>query len=109
VPGNANPAAYPMIPAEWDLFGDNGCGTVDYQQITSVVKGGELQANSYIGNDALVNKNYQLLGNPFGSDRPTPARFVDVSPWQNTFTALYFDKLVLGDQTCGLQLNRQYR
>lgn len=109
VPGNANPEAYPMIPAEWDLFGDNGCGTVDYQQITSVVQGGELQANTYIDNDALVNKNYQLLGNPFGSDRPTPARFVDVSPWQNTFTALYFDKLVLGDNTCGLQLNRQYR
>lgn len=109
VPGNANPKAYPMIPAEWDLFGDNGCGTVDYQQIKSVVQGGELQANTYIDNDALVNKNYQLLGNPFGSDRPTPARFVDVSPWQNTFTALYFDRLVLGDQTCGLQLNRQYR
>lgn len=109
VPGNGNSAAYPMIPAEWDLFGDNACGTVNYQQIQSTVVGGELQANSYITQDALVSKSYQLLGNPFGSTNPTPARFVDVSPWQNTFTALYFDKLVLGDSSCGLTLNRQHR
>lgn len=109
VPGNGNSAAYPMIPAEWDLFGDNACGTVNYQQIQSTVVGGELQANSYITQDALVSKGYQLLGNPFGSTNPTPARFVDVSPWQNTFTALYFDKLVLGDSSCGLTLNRQHR
>lgn len=109
VPGNGNSAAYPMLPAEWDLFGDNACGTVNYQQTQSTVVGGELQANSYITQDALISKGYQLLGNPFGSTNPTPARFVDVSPWQNTFTALYFDKLVLGDSSCGLTLNRQYR
>ncbi|EQM66737.1 hypothetical protein ACSC9U_10675 [Pseudomonas solani] len=109
VPGNARPSAYPMAPAEWDLFGDNACGTVSYNDIQSRIIGGELQANSYIAQDALVGKAYQLLGNPFGSDKPTPARFVDISPWQNTFTALYFDRLVLGDATCGLTLNRQYR
>ncbi|GID08266.1 hypothetical protein [Pseudomonas sp. 008] len=107
VPTNGSPTPY--IPAEWDLFGDNACGTVSYDDIRSVVIGGELQANNYIAQDALVGKNYQLLGNPFGSASPTAARFVDISPWQNTFTALYFDKLMLGDDKCGLTLNRQYR
>jgi hypothetical protein len=107
VPGNSS--AFPAIPAEWDLFGDNGCGTVDYQQTHSTVIGGELQASTYVDQDSLINKQYQLLGNPFGSTKPTPARFVDISPWQNTFTALYFDKLVIGDKTEGITLNRQYR
>ncbi|MFJ4142658.1 hypothetical protein [Pseudomonas sp. NPDC089734] len=97
------------IPGEWNLFGDNGCGTVGYKDIQSLIIGGELQNNSYISQDDLINKSYQLVGNPFGSTAQTPARFVDVSPWQNTFTALYFDKLVLGDSQCGLTLNRQYR
>ncbi|TWC06586.1 MULTISPECIES: hypothetical protein [unclassified Pseudomonas] len=109
VPGNGRAGNYPYMPAEWDLFGDNACGTVDYNTIHSTIIGGELQANSYIAQDALIGKNYQLLGNPFGNAGPTAARFVDISPWQNTFTALYFDKLVLGDATCGLTLNRQYR
>lgn len=110
VPTNANPKSYPYMPAEWDLFGDNACGTVDYNDIRSTIIGGELQANSYIAQDALVGKNYQLYGNPFGNAGPSSAaRFVDISPWQNTFTALYFDKLILGDNTCGLTLNRQYR
>ena len=107
VPTNGSPT--PFIPAEWDLFGDNACGTVSYDDIRSVVIGGELQVDNYIVQDALVGKSYQLLGNPFGSNTPTAARFVDISPWQNTFTALYFDKLVLGDDKCGLTLNRQYR
>ncbi|MCG6575862.1 hypothetical protein EGM97_14220 [Pseudomonas sp. AF32] len=109
VPGNANKKHYPYMPAEWDLFGDNGCGLVNYGQTRSTVIGGELQANTYIEHDALVGKNYQLLGSPLGSSAPTAARFVDISPWQNTFTALYFDKLVLGDSSCGLILNRKYR
>ncbi|SCX92679.1 hypothetical protein [Pseudomonas sp. NFACC37-1] len=109
VPTNANPNNYPYMPAEWDLFGDNACGTVSYKGTRSTIIGGELQANTYITEDALVGRDYQLLGNPFGSNTPTAARFVDVSPWQNTFTALYFDKLMLGDATCGLTLNRQYR
>ncbi len=109
VPGTSATSGLPQIPAEWDLFGDNACGTVNYNDIQSRIIGGELQANSYIAQDALVGKGYQLLGNPFGSDQPTPARFVDISPWQNTFTALYFDRLVLGDGTCGLTLNRAYR
>lgn len=109
VPGNGNPKAYPMIPAEWDLFGDNACGTVNYQDISSTIVAGELAANDYITADPLVNKTYQLSGNPFGSSSPSAARFVDVSPWQNTFTALYFDQLVLGDDSCGLTLKRQYR
>ncbi|MGC8099184.1 hypothetical protein [Metapseudomonas otitidis] len=109
VPGNGSPSGYPMMPAEWDLFGDNACGTVDYNDIRSLIIGGELQANSYIEQDPVVGKGYQLLGNPFGSDKPTPARFVDISPWQNTFTAMYFDRLVLGDATCGLTATRAYR
>lgn len=111
VPGNFDPNHDPYMPAEWDLFGDNGCGLVNYGKTTSTVIGGELQANTYIGNgqDPLVGAQYQLLGSPLGSSAPTPARFVDISPWQNTFTALYFDKLVLGDKSCGLTLNRKYR
>lgn len=109
VPGNINPSHDPYMPAEWDLFGDNGCGLVNYGKTTSTVIGGELLANTYIDHDSLVGKPYQLLGSPLGSSAPTPARFVDISPWQNTFTALYFDKLVLGDTTCGLTLNRKYR
>lgn len=104
VPTNANPKTYPYMPAEWDLFGDNACGTVSYKGTRSTIIGGELQADTYITADALVGRDYQLLGNPFGSNAPTAARFVDVSPWQNTFTALYFDKLMLGDATCGLTL-----
>jgi hypothetical protein len=106
VPGQG---PFPMIPAEWNLFGDNACGTVQYEDIKSTIIGGELTYNDYISQDALVNQPYQLHGNPFGSNAPTPARFVDVSPWQNTFTALYFDKLVMGDASCGLTANRQYR
>ncbi|MBX8538936.1 hypothetical protein K5D44_04330 [Pseudomonas cichorii] len=106
VPGNYGASG---IPGEWDLFGDNGCGTVGYKDIQSLVIGGELQNDSYISQDDLVNKSYQLVGNPFGSTAQTPARFVDVSPWQNTFTALYFDKLIIGDSQCGLTLDRQYR
>ncbi|MBL0845949.1 hypothetical protein [Pseudomonas mediterranea] len=109
VPGNFNPKHDPYMPAEWDLFGDNGCGLVNYGKTTSTVIGGELQANTYIDQDPLVGLPYQLLGSPLGSSAPTPARFVDISPWQNTFTALYFDKLVLGDGSCGLTLNRKYR
>ncbi|WP_260963054.1 hypothetical protein [Pseudomonas citri] len=109
VPGNINLKHDPYMPAEWDLFGDNGCGLVNYGQTTSTVIGGELQANTYIDHDPLVGKQYQLLGSPLGSSAPTAARFVDISPWQNTFTALYFDKLVLGDASCGLTLNRKYR
>ncbi|UVK96538.1 hypothetical protein [Pseudomonas sp. B21-048] len=109
VPGNANPGNYPMIPAEWDLFGDNACGTVSYDQTRSVIIGGELPGGGYVDQDALIDKGYQLFGSPLGSTNPTPARFVDVSPWQNTFTALYFDKLVLGDDQCGVTLKRQHR
>jgi len=109
VPTNGSPKTFPFIPAEWDLFGDNACGTVSYQSTRSTIIGGELQANTYIAQDALVGRDFQLLGNPFGSQSPTAARFVDISPWQNTFTALYFDKLQLGDATCGLTLNREYR
>ncbi|MCW1245649.1 hypothetical protein OC610_14620 [Pseudomonas sp. SAICEU22] len=109
VPTNANPKAYPYMPAEWDLFGDNACGTVSYNDIRSTVIGGELQANTYVAQDTLVGKDYQLLGNPFGSNTPSAARFVDISPWQNAFTALYFDKLTLGDASRGLTLNRQHR
>ncbi|WP_191487656.1 hypothetical protein [Pseudomonas sp. FEN] len=110
VPGNSDPLNYPYMPAEWDLFGDNACGTVNYgKDIHSRIIGGELQANTYIDQDPLVDKPYQLFGNPLGSSAPTAARFVDISPWQNTFTALYFDKLVLGDATRGLTLNRKYR
>lgn len=109
VPSNGDPDSYPMIPAEWDLFGDNACGTVNYQQLRSVIIGGESKVDSYIDSDPLINKSYQLLGNSFGNPSPTAARFVDVSPWQNTFTALYFDKLVLGDATCGLTLKHTYR
>ncbi len=96
VPGNINPKHDPYMPAEWDLFGDNGCGLVNYGKTTSTVIGGELQANTYIDKDSLIGAQYQLLGSPLGSSAPTAARFVDISPWQNTFTALYFDKLVLG-------------
>lgn len=109
VPNNSANSGLPQIPAEWDLFGDNACGTVDYNDIRSLIIGGELQADSYIEQDSIVGKGFQLLGNPFGSDKPTPARFVDISPWQNTFTALYFDRLVLGDATSGLTAKRAYR
>lgn len=109
VPTNGDPSNYPMIPAEWDLFGDNACGTVDYQQFRSVIIGGETKADSYIDTDPLINKTYQLLGNSFGSQTPTAARFVDVSPWQNTFTALYFEKIMLGDATCGVTLKQGCR
>ena len=107
VPGVAQ-AGFPFIPAEWDMFGDNACGAVDYLQTKSVVVGGELLANQYIKTDSLVNKNYQILGNQFGG-KQTAARLVDISPWQNTFTALYFDQFVLGDATSGLVMNRKYR
>ncbi|MFJ3448426.1 hypothetical protein ACIPM0_09405 [Pseudomonas sichuanensis] len=101
---------YPiMMPAEWDLFGDNGCGTVTYKETTSTIIGGELPTGGYVGSDPLITLPYNLYGNPFGSSNPSPARFVDVSPWQNTFTALYFDRLVLGDDTCGLTAKRQFR
>nr|BFD44691.1 hypothetical protein FFPRI1PSEUD_61900 [Pseudomonas sp. FFPRI_1] len=109
VPTNGDADNYPMIPAEWDLFGDNACGTVDYQQLRSVIIGGESKVDSYIDNDPLINKSYQLLGNSFGNPTPTAARFVDVSPWQNTFTALYFEKIMLGDTTCGVTLNKGCR
>jgi hypothetical protein len=109
VPTNGDPSNYPMIPAEWDLFGDNACGTVDYQQFRSVIIGGETKVDSYIDTDPLINKTYQLLGNSFGNQTPTAARFVDVSPWQNTFTALYFEKIMLGDATCGVTLRQGCR
>ncbi|NBA97644.1 hypothetical protein [Pseudomonas sp. R5(2019)] len=109
VPGNAGQLTTPMIPGEWNLFGDNACGTVSYNQTQSVIIGGELPNGGYVDQDALINQSFQLLGNPFGGNGPSPARFVDVSPWQNTFTALYFDKLVLGNHQCGLTLNRHHR
>lgn len=109
VPTNGKQGNFPMFPAEWDLFGDNSCGTINYQQARSVIIGGETTVNSYIDTDPLVNKTYQLLGNPFGNPAPTPARFVDISPWQNNFTALYFDKIVLGDAACGVTLKNGCR
>jgi hypothetical protein len=109
VPGNVSQNPPTMIPGEWNLFGDNACGTVSYNQTQSVIIGGELPNGGYVDQDALINQSYNLLGNPFGGNGPTPGRFVDVSPWQNTFTALYFDKLVLGDDQCGLTLKRQHR
>ncbi|WP_085657112.1 hypothetical protein [Pseudomonas sp. B11(2017)] len=109
VPGNVGMSSPTMLPGEWDLFGDNACGTVNYDQTRSVIIGGELPNGGYVDQDPLINQTYNLIGNPFGSTSPTAARFVDVSPWENTFTALYFDKLVLGDDQCGLTLNRQYR
>lgn len=109
VPTNGKKGNFPMFPAEWDLFGDNSCGTINYQQARSVIIGGETTVNSYIDTDPLVNKTYQLLGNPFGNPAPTPARFVDISPWQNNFTALYFDKIVLGDAACGVTLKNGCR
>ncbi len=109
VPGNAGQLSSPMIPGEWNLFGDNACGTVSYNQTQSVITGGELPNGGYVSQDPLINQSYQLLGNPFGGAPSSPARFVDVSPWQNTFTALYFDKLVLGNAQCGLTLNREHR
>lgn len=116
VPGNVAQNPSVMIPGEWNLFGDNACGTVNYTPTdptipatASVITGGELPGGGYVSQDPLINQTYNLFGNPFGSDAPTPARFVDVSPWQNTFTALYFDRLVLGDAQCGLTLKRQHR
>lgn len=90
VPGNAGQLSTPMIPGEWNLFGDNACGTVSYNQTQSVVTGGELPDGGYVSQDPLINQSFQLLGNPFGGAPSSPARFVDVSPWQNTFTELYF-------------------
>ena len=104
-----NAGADGIVPAEWDLFGDNGCGTVSYGDTVSTIIGGELPGGGYVDNDPLIATPYNLYGNPFGSNTPTPARFVDVSPWQNTFTALYFDRLVLGNDKCGLNATRQYR
>lgn len=98
-----------IVPAEWNFFGDNACGTVSYKDTVSTIIGGEGPGGGYIDNDPLINQPYNLYGNPFGSDTPTPARFVDVSPWQNTFTALYFDRLELGNAACGLTATRQYR
>jgi len=111
VPGNVSNSPPTLIPAEWDLFGDNACGTVNYNGIQSIIRGGELPGGVYVGQgqDPLISQGFNLYGNPFGSTAPTPARFVDVSPWQNTFTALYFDKLVLGNDQCGLTAKRQYR
>lgn len=111
VPGNAGTFSQPFMPAEWDLFGDNGCGAVDYKGIKSTVIAGELRAKNYITQDALIGKNYQLVGNPFGSTQSTAARFVDISPWENTFTALFFDKFLLGDPISGpgLVLQREHR
>lgn len=109
VPGNAAQLSTAMIPGEWNLFGDNACGTVSYNQIQSVITGGELPNGGYVDQDPLINQSFQLLGNPFGGAPNSAARFVDVSPWQNTFTALYFDRLVLGNDQCGLTLNREYR
>ncbi|MGY2231233.1 hypothetical protein HX780_29520 [Pseudomonas tolaasii] len=109
VPGNAGQLTTPMIPGEWNLFGDNACGTVSYNGTQSVITGGELPGGGYVGSDPLINQSFQLLGNPFGGAPNSPARFVDVSPWQNTFTALYFDKLVLGGNGCSLTLNREHR
>ncbi|MGY2289780.1 hypothetical protein ACW9H6_08005 [Pseudomonas sp. SDO528_S397] len=109
VPGNAKQIQAPVIPGEWNLFGDNACGTVNYNQTRSVITGGELPGGGYVGQDPLIDQVFQLVGNPFGSNAQTPARFVDVSPWQNAFTALYFDKLILGDTQCGLTLNREHR
>ncbi|MEE1925555.1 hypothetical protein V0R50_27530 [Pseudomonas sp. 148P] len=109
VPGNVSNSPPTLIPGEWDLFGDNGCGTVSYNDIKSVISGGELPGGGYVSQDPLINQGFNLFGNPFGSNSPTPARFVDISPWQNTFTALYFDRLVLGNDQCGLTAKRQYR
>jgi len=109
VPGNVSNSPPTLIPGEWDLFGDNACGTVSYNGIQSVISGGELPGGGYVSQDPLINQGFNLLGNPFGSNSPTPARFVDISPWQNTFTALYFDRLVLGNEQCGLTAKRQYR
>ncbi|MFJ4374922.1 hypothetical protein ACIP1T_20250 [Pseudomonas japonica] len=109
VPGNVSNSPPTLIPGEWDLFGDNACGTVSYNDIQSVISGGELPGGGYVAQDPLINQGFNLFGNPFGSNSPTPARFVDVSPWQNTFTALYFDRLVLGNDQCGLTATRQYR
>ena len=109
VPGNAANLAAPTIPGEWNLFGDNACGTVSYNQTQSVITGGELPEGGYVSQDPLINQSFQLLGNSFGGAPNSPARFVDVSPWQNTFTALYFDSLVLGNAQCGLTLKREHR
>ncbi|NIF18210.1 hypothetical protein [Pantoea sp. Cy-639] len=109
VPGNVGQNPPIMIPGEWDLFGDNACGTVDYKQTRSLVLGGELPGGGYVDSDALIGQPFNLFGNPFASPNPTPARFVDVSPWQNTFTALYFDRMVLGNDECGLVLQREFR
>ena len=70
VPNNSANSGLPQIPAEWDLFGDNACGTVDYNDIRSLVIGGELQANSYIEQDPIVGKGFQLLGNPSAATSP---------------------------------------
>ncbi|MFT4928116.1 MAG: hypothetical protein ACI8WB_004233 [Phenylobacterium sp.] len=107
VPNNAG--SFPIMPAEWDLFGDNSCGSVDYKQTRSTVIGGQISAEDYIDDDPLLNLPFQILGNPFGGTQDTPGRFVDVSPWQNTFTALYFDQLRFGDEQTGVVLKRQYR
>lgn len=115
VPGNAG--NFPFTPAEWDLFGDNACYSVNYPPQTganasSTVIGGETKYNDYLSttaDDALIGSQFQILGNPFGGTDPTPGRFVDISPWQNTFTALYFDKLIFGDEKTGITLKRKYR
>lgn len=109
VPENARSFNEPYIPAEWNFFGDNGCAAVDYQNIHSTIIGGETTAGNYINNDILVGKPYQIVGNPFGSTTPTAARFVDISPWENTFTALYFDQFLLGDNSAGVSMKREYR
>ena len=110
IPGNSGTGKFPkMSPAEWDLFGDNACYMVDYLTTKSTVIGGELEFNNYNDTDPLVGANFQILGNPFGGTDPTPGRFVDISPWENTFTALYFDKLIFGDAQTGIELKREYR
>ncbi len=105
----SNSGNLPIMPAEWDLFGDNACDLVDYKQTHSRIIGGQTASNNYIDDDPLVGLDFQILGNPFGGTEPTPGRFVDISPWENTFTALYFDKILLGNQDTGIELNRQYR
>lgn len=107
VPNNAG--NFPAMPASWNLFGSNAAETVDFDRTKTRIIGGETQTQGYISEDPLVGKAFKILGNPFGGKKSTPGRFVDISPWQNTFTALFFDALTFGDEQTGLRLNRRFR
>lgn len=97
----------PMPRGGWNLYGDQGCNFVDYDDTAAkktIIIGGTMPNGRYVNDDPILGKGVQIQGNIFNQEKPRqPCRLVDVDPYSGGWgSQIFFKSLVIGDDQTGI-------